>query len=136
MENRPRKKVKKTAAAPAPPPSEYPRRLIRTVAVLYLVLAFYYAVYIPMGKGPDETAHLRYIEHLAQTHRLPVFSAVNPGSDYEFHQPPLYYALALPGLCDDSRRRLPQGPHRPRLHPHSRPRPHLSNLSPRPPSRP
>ena len=50
-----------------------------------------------MGKGPDETAHLRYIEHLAQTHRLPVFSAVSPGADYEFHQPPLYYVLALPG---------------------------------------
>ena len=72
------------------------RRALRPVVVLYLFLACVYAVAIPAGKGPDETAHLRYVSWLADHHTLPVFAAVDPGADYEFHQPPLYYALALP----------------------------------------
>jgi len=49
-----------------------------------------------LGKGPDESAHVRYVEFLAENHRLPVFNAANPDPDYEFHQPPLYYVLCLP----------------------------------------
>ena len=66
------------------------------VAVLYLLVAGLYVGYFPPGKGPDETAHLRYVQYLAEHHHLPTFSRTNPGADYEFHQPPLYYALALP----------------------------------------
>ena len=72
------------------------RRALRPVVVLYLFMACVYAVAIPAGKGPDETAHLRYVSWLADHHALPVFAADDPGADYEFHQPPLYYALALP----------------------------------------
>jgi len=100
MGNRPRKKVKKSLAAPrSAPPAEKPelvRRLLRSIVVLYLFFALAYAVQIPFGKAPDETAHLRYVTYLTQHHRLPVFQSTNPGADYEFHQPPLYYVLALP----------------------------------------
>ena len=70
--------------------------MLRLLVVGYLFLAALYATAIPPGKGPDETAHLRYVSYLAQHHRLPVFQRENPGSDYEFHQPPLYYLICLP----------------------------------------
>jgi len=69
---------------------------MRLIAVAYLVAASLYATKIPLGKGPDESAHIRYVQFLAENHRLPVFDPQNPDPDYEFHQPPLYYALSLP----------------------------------------
>ena len=69
---------------------------MRVIVICYLFLAGLYATAIPPGKGPDETAHLRYIAYLAEHHRLPVFDRRNPGADYEFHQPPLYYLICLP----------------------------------------
>jgi len=88
-----------TESPDAPPherESRRARRALRLVVVLYLFMASVYAVAIPAGKGPDETAHLRYVSWLADHHTLPVFDAADPGADYEFHQPPLYYALSLP----------------------------------------
>jgi len=86
------------------------RRALRAIVIAYLFIAASYAVTIPFGKGPDETAHVRYIEYLAREHRLPVFDPQNPDPNYEFHQPPLYYALALPsyilGGADESAQRL------------------------------
>ncbi len=73
-----------------------PRRAMRAIVIAYLFIGYYYASEIPLGKGPDETAHVRYVEFLAAEHRLPVFDPANPDPNYEFHQPPLYYALALP----------------------------------------
>ena len=85
------------AAAPASRGRTPPRRALRIIVICCLALgAFVYAQGIPLGKGPDETAHLRYIEFLARHHRLPVFDPANPDPDYEFHQPPLYYLLCLP----------------------------------------
>jgi hypothetical protein len=72
------------------------RRALSIVVVCYLFLASLYVSEVPAGKGPDETAHVRYIEYLAQHHSLPVFQETNPGPDYEFHQPPLYYLICLP----------------------------------------
>jgi len=72
------------------------RRALRLVVILYLFIAGVYATTIPPGGGPDETAHVRYIEWLAQQHRPPVFDQQHPGSNYEFHQPPLYYLMSLP----------------------------------------
>lgn len=66
---------------------------------LYIALAGLLAVRVPLGKAPDESAHLYYVQHLAATHTLPVFKPEggnkNPG--YEFHQPPLYYAICALG---------------------------------------
>jgi len=72
------------------------RRALRMIVVLYVFLAFLYARSIPLGKGPDESAHVRYVQFLAENHHLPVLNPENPDPDYEFHQPPLYYALCLP----------------------------------------
>jgi len=69
---------------------------MRIVVVFYIFLAGSYAIGIPPGRGPDESAHVRYIQYLGENARLPVFDAENPDPDYEFHQPPLYYALSLP----------------------------------------
>jgi len=69
---------------------------MRALVIIYLFVAASYATTLPLGKGPDETAHVRYIEFLAREHRLPVFNAAHPDPDYEFHQPPLYYVVCLP----------------------------------------
>jgi hypothetical protein len=48
--------------------------------------------------APDEGAHFEYVAHLAETGKLPVFKPLGANAPgYEFHQPPLYYAIcALP----------------------------------------
>ena len=70
--------------------------LLSLLAFVALGLAL--AVRVPMGASPDEAAHWQYIEYLASNHQLPVFNAemVPPAPGYEFHQPPLYYALSAP----------------------------------------
>ncbi len=78
------------------PRLDAPRRALRAIIIAYLFIAVAYATAIPLGKGPDETAHVRYLEFLAKEHRLPVFDPANPDPNYEFHQPPLYYLLSLP----------------------------------------
>ena len=53
---------------------------------------------VPLDKSPDESAHWLYIEYLVANRSLPVFEGQPPPKlGYEFHQPPLYYALAAPG---------------------------------------
>ena len=52
---------------------------------------------VPMGASPDEAAHWQYIQYLVANHAPPVFKGeVPPAPGYEFHQPPLYYAVAAP----------------------------------------
>jgi 4-amino-4-deoxy-L-arabinose transferase-like glycosyltransferase len=86
------------------------------IVVIYLVLGVLYAVYTPAWQAPDEPAHYNYVQHLAEQHRFPM---LKPGDypaayleeikearfppemsiapiRYEFHQPPLYYILAVP----------------------------------------
>jgi len=86
------------------------------ILLLYLALASAYAVYTPAWQVPDEPAHYNYVQHIAETGRLP---ELRPGDypaeyleeiktarfapeysidpiRYESHQPPLYYLLATP----------------------------------------
>ncbi len=65
----------------------------------FLVLGLALIIRVPMGASPDEAAHWQYIQYVVANHELPVFKAemVPPTPGYEFHQPPLYYALAAPG---------------------------------------
>ncbi len=70
---------------------------------LFVALSFFFALtaaliaIVPLGASPDEAAHWQYVEHIAQTGRLPVFQgAAPPAPGYEFHQPPLYYLLCAP----------------------------------------
>ena len=105
MGNRRRSKRRAALAAGPDTPAEATaraaqraRRALRWIVVFYLFLAGSYAVRVPLGQGPDETAHVRYVEHLARERQLPLyaFDPRTPGANYEFHQPPLYYALCLP----------------------------------------
>ncbi|MEN6401358.1 MAG: hypothetical protein ABFD94_05385, partial [Armatimonadia bacterium] len=68
---------------------------------LYLVLAAGAAIVVPSDYAgdprptpPDEGPHVGYVEHLATKWTLPVFRSL--ADNYEGHQPPLYYATALP----------------------------------------
>jgi len=65
-------------------------------------LALGFAAVTPVGGAPDEGAHLRYVEVLATEGRLPVLDLAHrrevgtADREYEAHQPPLYYTLAVP----------------------------------------
>lgn len=84
------------------------------IVLSYLALGILYAWQTPKWQTPDEPAHFNYVQYLAEEHQLPV---LQPGDypyqyleeikakkfppdmsiapiRYEFHQPPLYYALA------------------------------------------
>ncbi|HEX9996778.1 MAG TPA: glycosyltransferase family 39 protein [Abditibacterium sp.] len=70
---------------------------------LFAALLFYFALTaaliarIPLGASPDEAAHWQYVDYLVQNGKLPVFKGqIPPAPGYEFHQPPLYYALCAP----------------------------------------
>src|SRR5438093_12760543 len=45
--------------------------------------------------APDEAAHFLYIRCMAEVHRIPARGDADYPT-YEWHQPPLYYALAAP----------------------------------------
>ena len=92
-----------------------PARLVAAIVGVYLALAVLFAVYTPAWQNPDEPAHYNYVKFLAEQHRFPI---LKPGDypaayleeikaarfppemgidpiRYEFHQPPLYYLLAV-----------------------------------------
>lgn len=94
----------------------FSRRLLQLIVLTYLVLGTLYALYTPAWQAPDEPAHYNYVQYLADQNRFPV---LKPGDypaayleeikaahfppemsiapiRYEFHQPPLYYLLAVP----------------------------------------
>ncbi len=82
----------------------------------YLVAGVLYVAFTPPWQAPDEPAHYNYVRHLAEGRGFPVllpgdyphqyleaikarrFPADLPIAPlrYEFHQPPLYYLLAVP----------------------------------------
>jgi 4-amino-4-deoxy-L-arabinose transferase-like glycosyltransferase len=91
-------------------------RRLGIVLAVYFGLGFLFAWQTPPWQAPDEPAHANYVRHLAEGRGLPELkpgdwdaayldrlkaSRFPPGSDispirYEFHQPPLYYALLTP----------------------------------------
>ncbi|HEU5100350.1 MAG TPA: glycosyltransferase family 39 protein [Roseiflexaceae bacterium] len=66
--------------------------------VAFVALATLYSVITPLGEGPDEPGHARYVFFLAREGRLPVQRAEAGESDVpgEGHQPPLAYVLMAP----------------------------------------
>jgi hypothetical protein len=85
------------------------RFLLPLLLVVYLGFACLHAFVVPIGQNgrqntPDEGAHLSFVRSVASFH-LPTHDrpAPYPGSTgangYEWHQPPLYYALAAPFLA-------------------------------------
>ena len=78
---------------------------IAIIALTYCILAASYAVLTPPWESPDEPAHYRYVEQLAQRWRPPPDSEIRQqnrfskdhryiSSNYEWYQPALGY---LPG---------------------------------------
>lgn len=69
---------------------------------VYLALAFAYNWASPAGEAPDEPAHFLYAQHMAESGAPPPQAEPQRASfwlngyvtsNYEWHQPPLYYAL-------------------------------------------
>lgn len=97
-------------------PTYYARWLLPVIILLACCLGTLYAIYTPAWQAPDEPAHYNYVKYLAMVHRFPVLKAGDYPADYleeikaarfapelsidplryEFHQPPLYYLLAVP----------------------------------------
>ena len=99
------------------PSGQQPARwLLLAVVLIYLVLGILYAVYTPAWQAPDEPAHYNYVHYLSEYQRFPILKLGDyPAAyleeikaahfppemsiapiRYEFHQPPLYYLLAVP----------------------------------------
>ena len=86
------------------------------ILAVFLVIGTLYAFYTPKWQAPDEPAHYNYIRSLVEERRFPVMSQGDydqaylsrltterfppelsvSGIEYEDHQPPLYYLLAVP----------------------------------------
>ena len=67
---------------------------LAVVLAVYFLLGGLYLATVPFGNAPDEAAHLLYVQQLAQG-RLPVLRAEDR-ANFEAHQPPLAYIVALP----------------------------------------
>jgi len=86
------------------------------IIVIYFVIGTLYALLTPPWQIPDEPAHYNYVRFVAENRRYPVLlmgdypheyleeikakrfpleMSIDP-IRYEFHQPPLYYSLAVP----------------------------------------
>jgi hypothetical protein len=76
------------------------RLLFPAVLLAFVLLALFYNLQVPLGEGPDEAGHFRYVLFLSREGRLPVQYA-DGSSDVpgEGHQPPLAYLLALPAVA-------------------------------------
>ncbi len=73
-------------------------RYFPVLALLYLMLVGALILRVLPGHAPDEVAHVNYVEYILEQGKLPVFKdAAPPGYGYEFHQPPLYYAVCALG---------------------------------------
>lgn len=74
-----------------------PRFVLPLLLGVYLLLTALLIWRVPIGAAPDENAHFEYVNFLAQNGHLPVFVPRGATfSGYEYHQPPLYYALCAP----------------------------------------
>ena len=99
-----------------PTPARMARWGLLVILAVYLVLGSLYAICTPDWQAPDEPAHYNYVQFIAEQHRFPVLKLGDypasyleeikaarfpPGMSiesirYEFHQPPLYYLMAVP----------------------------------------
>lgn len=85
-------------------------RLAILVALIFLVLALWYNVVLPIGESDNESSHYRYIQYIKTEHRLPPVPYVWPAEpsqdqceiaygesarnpEPQFRQPPLYYVM-------------------------------------------
>ncbi len=71
-------------------------RKISVLLFVFVCLALFYSISIPLFEGPDEDAHFRFAKYIADQRALPVQAFAPGGGDagHQGWQPPLYYALA------------------------------------------
>lgn len=77
------------------------RRFLYALLLCSLALSLLFALRVPLGDNPDETAHKDYIQLLLENHGFVKFiphDELPAGalSRDEAHQPPLYYFLCVP----------------------------------------
>jgi 4-amino-4-deoxy-L-arabinose transferase-like glycosyltransferase len=65
---------------------------LATIMALYVILALGYNLADPLFEPPDEVFHYGFVRYIQQEHALPV-AQLDTGLS-EYHQPPLYYAMA------------------------------------------
>ena len=66
------------------------------IVAAYFLLGSLYLRATPHGRTPDEREHVRTIEQIARDGCCPVLEVRDTWTDYEDHQPPLYYLLLAP----------------------------------------
>lgn len=71
------------------------RRWLAGIVAAYVVLCSFYSIFTPIGEGPDELDHIRYVEHLVRFGSFPPIGSADSGRPYtlEAKQPPIYYGL-------------------------------------------
>lgn len=83
-------------------------KVLAAILLVYVLLALLYSVSTPLWEAPDEPSHYLYVEYLAAHGALPPQAPPQRGhfyeygyvtSQYEWHQLPLYYALAAPPVA-------------------------------------
>lgn len=79
-------------------PTLAPGSLIVALLVAGLLCRLAYAFFTPTFYAPDEHSHYNYVRHLAEQRTYPVLTAKlgDPGDEWEYSQPPAYYALLAP----------------------------------------
>lgn len=72
------------------------RKLIFTLVFIGAICRITFAVFNPMFYAPDEEAHFNYIKYIATNKSFPVQAkgAIWLGHEYEYYQPPMYYAVS------------------------------------------
>ena len=65
---------------------------IAAILTAFILLSLAYSVINPLFEATDELRHYRFIQHIVQTHSLPVQGAMSCSE--QGHHPPLYYAAA------------------------------------------
>ncbi|OQY27483.1 MAG: hypothetical protein B6243_12950 [Anaerolineaceae bacterium 4572_5.2] len=77
-------------------PPSLTKKILVAILLLFGLLALILSVNIPLGEAPDEYAHFRYIQFLAEHGRPPINMAERDAVGYRSKWPPLYQSLAAP----------------------------------------
>lgn len=90
--------------------------LLVGIVLVYVILAAWYNITVPVFEAPDEPFHFFYVKHLADGNPLPVQDPDRPALwAQEGSQPPLYYFLAAQVVrwidTSDARLLLWRNPH-------------------------
>jgi len=72
--------------------------LVKVLLAAGVACRVVYALLNPTFNSPDEQEHFKYVQYVAEHHRLPVQTSVTGAAtkDSEYHQAPLYYIALSP----------------------------------------